>query len=515
MNKVPGASDLGWGFDIFGNYGDSGLKTQIFQISGGTQWTDPISKTDYLLPNNVELSMVEKHDGYSKVFDSATAVQEHFAAKAKLEASYVGEFGAFSGAFNSAYQKDSEQINLFKYALYEAQNIAWRLTLQSQSLAQLTAEVQTEIAALPDEFVKTSRTAFFRFIRKYGTHYVSRVAVGGHLYYYVAVEKSFLSDDSKIDADVNLEFNAVLVSGKAQSQAEWSRLGTSWVTNRTVHIEAVGGTPNTLLLAAPEYDDNRGEIYNQWVESIKTAPVTTDFELRPISNIMPASKSAAMDAALNAYLSDNLLIVEARSISLPVPEPPAPGQLPVVTLGQAIKPDQPPQHNFGFQMVILQPVEDDIEIYLNKYYSIDLYQTISESQYSAIFNSMLADIKGGDYEDKGCILVLASFDWSWQAPPTSDFYTFLRSAGAGALLESWMDGVQNPGSITGQNSLYILVGATGRGPNLGAEALAKAGSTSGESLYRSVSVRIDGLNLQPVNISESAKGTRLARAAVS
>jgi hypothetical protein len=511
MNNVPGAGDLGWGFDIFGNYGDSALKTQLFQMSGGTEWTDPISKVIYHIPDNIALSLVQKSDSNSQVFDTATAVQEYFAAKAKLEASYVGEFGAFSGAFNSAYQKDLEQIESFKYALYESQNIAWRLTLQAQSLAQLTAEVQAEIATLPAEFSKGSRAPFFRFLRKYGTHYVSRVAVGGRLYYYVAVEKSFTSDDAKIDGDVTLEYNALLVSGKAESQANWSRLGRSWVSNRTVHIEAVGGTPNSLLLAAPEYDDTRSAIFDQWVESIKTAPATMDFELRPIYNLMPAAKSAAMEAALRSYLSDNLLVVEARSVSLPYPEPPKPGQLPVITLGQPIQPDQPPQHNFGFQMVVWQPVDDNIEIYLNKYYSIDLYQVFNnENQYSAIFDSMLADIKSGNYEDPGCVFVLASFDWNWQAPPTSDFYAFLRSAGGGPLLEEWIEGASHPGSISGQNSLYILVGNTGRGPNLGTEALAKAGSDGG-SLTAILSVRVDGLNLQPVNVSDAAKQVKLAQ----
>lgn len=502
MNNVPGADDLGWGFDIFGKYGDSSLKTRLFQIGGGQTWTDPISGVSYQLPANVALSMVEKSNSASQVFDSATDVQEYFAAKASLEASYVSEFGAFTGAFNSAYQNTSHEINLYKYALFEAENIAWRLTLESQSVPQLTPEVQTEIAALPTEFSSATRPAFFRFIRKYGTHYVSRVAVGGRLYYYVSVEKSYLSNDTQIGANVTLEFNAVLVSAKAESQAEWKKLGTSWVTNRTVHIETVGGTPNSILLAAPEFDDNRSGIFDQWVESIKTTPATMDFELRPVSNLMPADKSAAMEAALRAYVSDNLLVVEARSSILPFPQPPTPADLPVVTLGELIRPDEPAKLDQGFLMIILKPVADDFEVYLVSYYSIDLYKVISQEGYAPIYQAMLADIHKGNYQQAGYILVLASFDWDWQAPPTSEFYAFLRSAGAGRLLQQWNDGVTDKGSIFGLNSLYILVGATGSGPDLGVEALAKGGADRGR--IRSVAaVRLDGLNLQAVNVSNA------------
>lgn len=506
MNNVPGADDLGWGFDVFGKYGDSSLKTKLFQMTGGRTWTDPISGTNYNLPLNVGLSLVEKNDSTSQVFDTATEVQEYFAAKASLEASYVGEFGAFTGAFNSAYQKSTQKISLYKYALFESENIAWRLTLESQSLPELTTEVQGEVAALPEEFSQATRVAFFRFIRKYGTHYVSRVAVGGRLYYYVSVEKSFLSDDTKIDANVTLEFNAVLVSAQAESKVEWSRLGTSWAANRSVHVEAVGGTPDSLLLAAPEYDDNRSAIFKQWVDSIKASPATMDFELRPISNLMPANKSAAMDAALRAYFSDNLLVVEARSRVLSYPQPPKPEDLPVVTLGESIRPTNPPQFDNGFLMIILKPVEDDFEVYLIGYYSVNLYS--AQERYTSVFDAMLADLREGNYTQSGYLLVLASFDWDWQAAPTSDFYAFLRSAGAGRLLEEWDRDVVHKGSISGLNSLYILIGATGSGPNLGVEALGKSGPEL-DPISSIVSVRLQGLNLQPVNISDAAKRERL------
>ena len=509
MNTVPGASDLGWGFDIFGDYGESSLKAQLFQFSSGTTWTDPISGVNYQLPANVSLSMVEKSSTNAQVFDSAESVQQYFAAKASLEASYVSEFGAFSGAFNSAYEKNVDQTHLYKYALIDSENIAWRLTLESQSLAQLTPEVQAEITALPDSFSAGSRVQFFRFIRRYGTHYVSRVAVGGRLYYYVAIEKSYLSDDTKINAGVTLEYDAVLVSAKAKSEVEWSQLGKSWVESRTANVEVVGGTPDALLLGIPEYDDNRSTLFTTWVESIKIAPAAMDFQLRPVSALMPAAKSAAMEAAVRAYMSDNLLVVEARSISLPFPEPPKPDQLPVITLGESIRPDSPPPHNFGFQMVIIKPENDDYEIYLNKYYSIDLY--IAQEGYSTIFDAMMADIRGGNYTEGGYLLVLASYDWSWQAPPTSDFYNFLRSSGGGALLKSWMDGVGNKGSINSQNSLYILVGATAGGPNLGVEALAKA-TMNGGPLSSVVTVRLDGLNIQAVSVSDSARRVLLQAA---
>lgn len=496
MNIIPGANDLGWGFNIFGSYADTSLKSRLFALRGGTTWKDPLNGNEYAIPDNVAQRLVEQNSAGSRVFQNRVQVQEFFSAKAGLEATYVTEFGAFSGAFNASYEVASEQDSLFQYALYEADNVAWELTLESQSVAQLTTEVQQEIAALPSSFSRETRGTFFRFFDKYGTHYVSQVKVGGRLYYYVAVAKSYLKNTEKIGTDVTLEFNALLVSGKAQSKAEWSTLTRAWTNNRTVHIEAVGGTPDTLLLAAPEYDDNRSAIFSKWVDSIKNAPATVDFELRPITALFPADKAEVVEQAMNAYFADNLLVVESRSYSIPSPEPSKPTHLPVVTLGGSIRPVVSVKHNFGFQLVVMQPTEDNYLVFLNKYYSIDLYA--AQEGYAVIYDQMLHDLQTGGYTQPGYLVILTSFNWSWQAPPTSDFYAFLRSAGAGAALQTWMDGAQQPGSINSQDSLYILIGATGAGPNTGAEALAKAPLTGGP-LTSIVAVRLHGLDIHRVS----------------
>lgn len=504
MNKIPGASDLGWGFNIFGPYSDTSVKSQLFQMQGGSTWTDPVTNKQYGLPDNVSVTVLERSGAESQVFDTRTQVQEFFAAKAGLEASYVTEFGAFSGAFNAAYQNSVERDSSFKYALYEVDNVAWQLTLEAQSLAQLTPEVQQAINALPAMYSRENRAAFFRFFDKYGTHYVSRARVGGRLYYYVAVSKSYLSDDQKIEADLTLEYNAVLVSGKAAAKTEWSQLTKSWADNRVVHVEVIGGSPDGVLLAAPEYGDNRSDIFKAWVEGIKTNPATIDFDLRPLSALLPADKARAIDGAMKAYLSERVLFVEARAAVIPFnPEPPRASHLPVVILGgTTIKPDVPPDHNFGFQLAVLKFQDDDYEVYLNKYYSIDLYQRQDQVPYGAIFDQMLQDIQAGEYVQPGFVIVLASFNWFFQAPPTEEFYGFLRATGAGRVLQSWIDGAQNPGSISSQDCTYIFVGGTTSGVGMGVENLQLA-PLEGGPLSAQVVVRLDGVNVQRISAPQS------------
>jgi hypothetical protein len=106
--------------------------------------------------------------------------------------------------------------------------------------------------------------------------------------------------------------------------------------------------------------------------------------------------------------------------------------------------------------------------------------------------------------------VLASFNWYWQVPPSEGFYALLRSAGAGAQLESWMQGVVNPGSINHQDCAYAFVGATGSGPGQGAETMAKA-AWDGGPLSTVIAVRVDGTGIERINDPTST--ARLAVAA--
>src|SRR5215470_9021945 len=101
MNIIPGASDLGWGFNIFGQYSTKSLKSQLFEFRGdSTVWKDPINGVEYIVPANVSPTPVEDNSAGGQAFSTRMEAQEFFAAEAGLEASYVTEFGAFSGAFN-------------------------------------------------------------------------------------------------------------------------------------------------------------------------------------------------------------------------------------------------------------------------------------------------------------------------------------------------------------------------------------------------------------------------------
>jgi hypothetical protein len=473
MNNVPGSEQLGWGFSIFGPYGDTALKSQLFEMQGGTQWEDNLTKISYLVPGNVASpSMVEDNSAHSYVFNNRTQLQEHFAAKASVDASYVSEYGAFSGAFDTAYTQETATATEYKYGVYEANSVEWELALESQSLADLTSGVRADFESLPTTYSDDNQQAFFAFFDKYGTHYVERVRVGGRLYYYIAVEKSYLHEDKEIKAKLDLEYNAVVASAKAKSSADWQQLTDKWTKNRTAYVHTIGGTPNALLLAEPQFGDSREGLFESWVDSIKTAPAVVDYTLRPITVLFPLAQQQTIQQAYDAYLSANILTVESRSVASWSDQPA--DTMPVVTLGVDIRPSNVPRHDYGFQLMILQPEGDgEYEIFLDKYYSCDLPAATDDPMtYKSMFDDIAADIRNGGYEDAGYVLVLASFNWSVNAPPTSDVYRILRSAGAGRVLEHWINNVQHPGSI-GYNDFctYILIGNTGSGPGTGTEAM--------------------------------------------
>src|SRR5260370_1861646 len=87
---------------------------------------------------------------------------------------------------------------------------------------------------LPCRLHPLNQEQFFTVFRKFGTHFVAQVTLGGSLYYYLAVEKSYTQNETQVEANVTLEYKAVFTSSKATASAEWQTLGQTWADSRIV-----------------------------------------------------------------------------------------------------------------------------------------------------------------------------------------------------------------------------------------------------------------------------------------
>lgn len=446
---IPGASVLGWGFDIFGSYGPDSKKSQLFLLpDSGQEWTYGPTGVTYNLPQNVSVDELTDSSGTSYVFSTRSEFQEHFAAQAGVSA----EYGVFSGQFEASYSNTTTDESEYSYGIYQMYNWTWRLTLQDQSLSGLAPWVKSDpdYTSLPDTFNDDNAALFFRFFDKYGAFYVSGVTVGGRLYYSVAVLKSYTTNEREINAKLNLEYDAVF-SAEADSEARWEQATFNWTTNRVVSVRALGGSNEPLNIVVPAYDDNFGELFSDWLEDVAQSPVAVDFQITPIWQLFSGAKAEALATAFEAYTQDRLY-VESKPLSSVI----------IVGGNAVFPPVERPDMSSGFQVCVLD--RSNLEPIFNNFYSISR-RAGWYSDWPKMYDGMYEDLS--NYLDSKYLFIFATWGMVGAFFPTEKVYGLMLSCGAETGLGGWEAVFDLQESMNFKGVNYVLVGVPTRGPGTG------------------------------------------------
>jgi hypothetical protein len=183
MNIILGADILGFGFNILGEYNTSSITSQLFthKNTNASQYTYSPTSITYQVPDNISVNTTTQTTGGTQVFNTRQQFQNNFAAKAGLSGSY----GGFSGEFNLAYSQTFNTDSSYYYGLSEANFTGWELLLTSQSAEWMSDDFTEDpiVENLSPTFTPENREQFFEMFRKFGTHFISQVTLGGSLSY--------------------------------------------------------------------------------------------------------------------------------------------------------------------------------------------------------------------------------------------------------------------------------------------------------------------------------------------
>ena len=182
MSIIPGASVLGFGFNILGPYSTRSMTARVFsvQAAGSSPWQYPPTSVTYDVPGNVSVNDVTQTRGQAYVFKSKDEFSAHFAGSASVGFSA----GAFSGEFASAYSNAHDESRSCFYCMYEALYDAWSVNMKQEDRSALDDDFVNDLMNLPQSFDPTVSGRFFDFFQTWGTHYISAAVVGGALRYY-------------------------------------------------------------------------------------------------------------------------------------------------------------------------------------------------------------------------------------------------------------------------------------------------------------------------------------------
>lgn len=465
MSQLPGSEALGFGFNILGEYDASSLTRQIYghQTMDAQNWTYQPTGITYSVPDNTSIVPNTQSTSTTQVFTSQESFQSYFSAKAGVKGSYA----TFRGEFSAAFSMTSASTESFSYGLYEADFNGWNVLQSDLSNNWLSPGFTSDpdVEDLPSVYDVTTQDKFFAFFRKFGTHIVTQVTVGGSLNYFVAVEDSYSTNEAKVSANIQLEVQAVFYSASAESQAEWSQLGESWASSRQVTVSAIGGSASVLNSTTPTFGTNEANAFATWSSAVMENPAVTEFMLTPISAAFSGAQATAVGQALQAYLSGAIVALASSDYT--------PGTGPgggnftssatVLVSGRVIIPKPtvipptPPHYGDivppvgGYQLVILDG--RNYSTLMSHLY----YQPFgSVAQEQAVYAAMIEDINELT-PPTGYIAVVAGFGVDLMNYPTKPFSDWLMSIGA--AMEGWRQYLGFTGT-PGQVS-YVCIGRQG------------------------------------------------------
>lgn len=454
------ANFVGQGFDIYGAYN---IKTSRITLlfdpeKAGTHEFTFLGKT-YALPAYIDGAENTEATYLEETLNTRDEFQNTIAAHAKVNASY----GAFSGQMEAAYSRQFTRNNEYMYSFrnYYTRLATLFIKIETQYLTDYFAQ---RIGELPDHVTQENLIDFEEFFEDFGAYFTSEVNLGGSLDYYVAIDKLSSLTTHEASAMLKAEYRALFASGGVSGDIKVSANWQKYSASREVKIMASGGDPALLTQLINLDPSNPGldsvQSFSEWASSVQLHPAIADFQLKGIWELC-GTKRQVVEEAFGLYGSKMRprMNVEASYETIPL-----------IILGNQIKPPSDPNSTVGYQMVIIDRSNlTPGGVVFNRYYTVPS-TGYRYTHFEAMYNQMGADILQGGYDNPNYVLALASFGMPWNAPPTSSFYGLLRSAGGGTKLQGWMD-MTDPGSFSGGQAVYILVGIFGLGPNTGVEAL--------------------------------------------
>lgn len=454
---IPGATSLGRGFDIFGRISNQdSLLNPLIEMRSSDR-VETIDGVKYQIPVYANVNRTANSEGTARFFSSRRKFESHFAAEASVEVSY----GLFSAEFSAAYSSDRKIEESHSFALYDVKDTRYTLSLSDASFNQIKEDIRPGIGALPEVFTKENSEVFWKFFSKYGTHFTSQVELGGRLFYYASISKSYTSDETTANARMKAEYTGVF-GGKVEASAAWKQADEKWMENREVHLKVAGGDSNILGALVPTHGVNKGELFTGWLQSIKHTPAVMRFKLRPISELAPENKERALDDAYQTFVGARISVRSEATA-------PWDGTSNMFVMGRPLSPPEPTENLPSLQIAVLdsqtlRPLEN------RRIYA----RAVSASRFKSEHNILAfneAYSKAFDvlnkYQDSSHIVMIATSNMIGWALPSPRLALFLQSCGAGKHLEGWMMRAKGTTDTAGIN--YALIGYVGMGPGQGFE----------------------------------------------
>ncbi|KAE8578150.1 hypothetical protein XENTR_v10023358, partial [Xenopus tropicalis] len=335
---IPGHSLLGIGFDIVTLKRTEAYVIDMHRFSGKNKkcrvcnnphknnarqklplaiadWR-PYSSCSRKITSDVSRSSV------SLAEDASSGVQNDWKAGLELQAPVGNVKAVLAGSHSQLAKFVESKTNRDRYSFLRHQLKCLYYSLRLTPKPPLSNHFWKELQDLPKTYDTGTQQTFYRFIRVYGTHYISQAEVGGQVSEVTAIRtcqatmdglsldelKDCLSLEASASVTGKMEANAEAKTCKEMSQKA-TRGESFHKTFNEKDWQISGGKVTFDLLSFDVSKDGSTAAFGEWMESLKSHPDIVTYSLESVHNLVrfKGPQKENLRKAISDYIMEKAL----------------------------------------------------------------------------------------------------------------------------------------------------------------------------------------------------------------
>ncbi|KAA0162852.1 hypothetical protein FNF31_03115 [Cafeteria roenbergensis] len=241
------------------------------------------------------------------------STESDYQSSLQVDASVQGGYGVggFSGSFSASAgfgefardvaSKGSERFELVSYCLQFVAGFNKGADTKLKQMPHFEAAVQGLVGGDQDTW-----NAFFE---EFGTHYISKVHLGGKMIHQVTMDRSSVEKIRNSNVDVSLAVEASFGAGSGGSSASFSKNKEARDAMQSASAESrtlvLGGLPPT----AGGKDDSA---FGEWAASVREAPMPVRYELTPFYELATSMDKSTYDMMFKTYSDEQVKLAKKK-----------------------------------------------------------------------------------------------------------------------------------------------------------------------------------------------------------
>ncbi|KTF77799.1 hypothetical protein cypCar_00034409, partial [Cyprinus carpio] len=329
---VPGHNLVGEGFDIvrMKTSGAFVVDVQTY-LSGGEHGNCTLCENKLLnekqkLPASVvdwRVKVQCQRSLSAKIYESANSVLKDTTSSTtsswKIGLSVPMVASVAVGGTHSSSAKFAKSLSAQDKYSFTSHSFSCRFySFRLQAEPPVTKEFLKSITLLPAKYDSQSESAYNHFISIYGTHFLRRVDLGGHVRSTTAVKTCQVSmkglsvhDVSNcLSAEASVVIKGVEVSGQAsyckskKNQLERGNSFSGYFSNRVTEILGGNGEQQDIL-----FNPSNISGYDVWLKSLKKIPGVVSYTLSSLHMLVKndPARRAGLQAAISKYITKSAI----------------------------------------------------------------------------------------------------------------------------------------------------------------------------------------------------------------